>query len=74
MKDMEVFGLAAPHICGSRAFFRAMNHPGANNCACPKFDEGVSCVPVDMTEAWFAFIGLPITQPNTGGRNHNKAR
>lgn len=56
--DMQVFGLDGPFFCEARKFFSAMNHPGASNCECPKFDNGVSCVPTEMWGAWFAYIGL----------------
>lgn len=36
--------MAEPYKCQSRRFFERMNHPGAANCECPKFDDG-SCVP-----------------------------
>ena len=56
--QMETFGVEKPYHCGSRAVFTKTRHPGAANCACPKFDDGLSCVPVSMWPAWFAYIGL----------------
>lgn len=61
ISDMKRFGLDRVYYCPSRVFFRKMNHPGANNCACPKFDHGASCVPHSMRDAWFAYIGLTIS-------------
>lgn len=58
MTDMEAFGLDEAWLCPARDFFRRHSHPGANNCSCPKFDGGVSCVPPAMRDAWFAYIGL----------------
>lgn len=58
----EIFGLTKPFTCGSREFFQKMNHPGANNCDCPKFTSDNSCVPVRHQEAWFAYIELNHTR------------
>lgn len=58
MTQMQKFGLLRPYYCPSRIFFMEIRHPGASNCACPKFDDGVSCVPNPMRDAWFAYIGL----------------
>lgn len=60
--DMQTFGLSEVHHCYSRIFFTEMRHPGAANCSCPKFDEGRSCVPNSMVEAWFAYIGHQVAQ------------
>lgn len=61
--QMGTFGLTDTHFCESRIFFRHTNDPGANNCACPKMDDGLSCVPVQMSDAWFAYIGLTEISP-----------
>lgn len=63
--QMEVFGIDQPHQCEDRLFFKAINHPGASNCACPKMDDGLSCVPVHMRDAWFAYIYSNVLDANT---------
>lgn len=58
MTDMKVFGLTEPYVCDQKVFFKGIGHSSFWNCSCPKFDVGVSCVPPDMHEAWFHYIGL----------------
>lgn len=64
--QIQVFGLVDPYFCRARVFFRRINHPGANNCRCPKMDEGRSCVPFHMWGAWFAYTGLDKMYPAKG--------
>ena len=45
------FGNPVEFHCEARLFFRRENHPGANNCACPKFSDG-SCVPFEDRIRW----------------------
>lgn len=64
MTDLEVLGLAEWQFCISRDFFKSIGHPGANNCACPKLDNGKGCVPPKFRDAWFAYIGLSTARNN----------